>query len=69
MASSDDEGGRTATASGGKKGRAKVNQEKDGRKGQKVIIIHLICRFSNFVYLKTNLASAILDVKINHFFI
>ncbi|XP_063702409.1 inhibitor of growth protein 4 isoform X1 [Culicoides brevitarsis] len=34
--SSDDEGGRgAATAGPGKKGRSKVNQEKEGRKGQK----------------------------------
>lgn len=43
VGSSDDEGGRGAVAAGpGKKGRSKVNQEKEGRKGQKVIIISLL---------------------------
>lgn len=42
VGSSDDEGARGTAATGpGKKGRSKVNQEKESRKGQKVIIIHI----------------------------
>lgn len=49
VGSSDDEGGRGgAAATGpGKKGRSKVNQEKEGRKGQKVIIISFVTHFTS----------------------